>query len=346
MQMKKVNLKQGTLAWEAARETRIGGSEVFDIVRYYSTEEELQNCGIDALKFKTEKPYTSAWALYHKILNDGVYQKKALEPELAEYGHAAEPYGVYVLQKGRERRLKAGEVYASDRLIASLDISGISEAKDIRPFDRGGGMVKPNRRFVCEQKTMRPEMVKNGIPYKYIVQAQYQIITSKADFYILQIMILKEDTVFERGKITQMSKKKRIEYLKENMTVEHFYFNHNEHLAMLIKKCLERFFKDVENRIEPTAFIANDTQKNIIESIRINTLYNKNLSLKYDLSEYVKSKNACDEADKKKKEELQKIIETAKEYNACKFISDDGYTGSFSAAGAFLIKEPKDNGKI
>ena len=54
--MKKVKLKQGTLAWEKARESRIGSSEVFDIVRYYSTDEELQNCGINAEDFKSEKP--------------------------------------------------------------------------------------------------------------------------------------------------------------------------------------------------------------------------------------------------------------------------------------------------
>ena len=82
--LKKTKLKQGTLAWEKARATRIGGSEVFDIVRYYATDEELQNCGINAEDFKSEEPYTTAWALYHKIINDGVYKSEALAPEYAE----------------------------------------------------------------------------------------------------------------------------------------------------------------------------------------------------------------------------------------------------------------------
>ena len=287
--MNKTKLKQGTLEWEKARLTRIGGSEVFDIVRYYATDEELQNCGINAERFKEEKPYTTAWALYHKLLNDGIYQRQSLPPEFAEYGHAVEPYGLKVLQTGRTHKLKPGEVYASDKLIASLDISGVSEDIDVRPFNYGGGFVPVGKKFVCEQKTMMPTVIKRGLPFKYIVQAQYQITMTKADFYILQIMVLGNDTVFERGKITQMTKKKRAEYLKDKMSVNMLYFANNPHLSALIKVCLERFFADVDNRREPKAYIVHDTQKNIIESIRINTAYNKNLTLTYDLTEYLKA---------------------------------------------------------
>ncbi len=338
--MNKTKLKQGTLEWEKARLTRIGGSEVFDIVRYYATDEELQNCGINAERFKEEKPYTTAWALYHKLLNDGIYQRQSLPPEFAEYGHAVEPYGLKVLQTGRTHKLKPGEVYASDKLIASLDISGVSEDIDVRPFNYGGGFVPVGEKFVCEQKTMMPTVIKRGLPFKYIVQAQYQITMTKADFYILQIMVLGNDTVFERGKITQMTKKKRAEYLKDKMSVNMLYFANNPHLSALIKVCLERFFADVDNRREPKAYIVHDTQKNIIESIRINTAYNKNLTLTYDLTEYLKAKEEADEAEEKRKAELQKITEQAKEYNASRFTTEDGkLTGSFSAAGAFLLKE-------
>lgn len=338
--MNKTKLKQGTLEWEKARLTRIGGSEVFDIVRYYATDEELQNCGINAERFKEEKPYTTTWALYHKLLNDGIYQRQSLPPEFAEYGHAVEPYGLKVLQTGRTHKLKPGEVYASDKLIASLDISGVSEDIDVRPFNYGGGFVPVGKKFVCEQKTMMPTVIKRGLPFKYIVQAQYQITMTKSDFYILQIMVLGNDTVFERGKITQMTKKKRAEYLKDKMSVNMLYFANNPHLSALIKVCLERFFADVDNRREPKAYIVHDTQKNIIESIRINTAYNKNLTLTYDLTEYLKAKEEADEAEEKRKAELQKITEQAKEYNASRFTTEDGkLTGSFSAAGAFLLKE-------
>ena len=338
--MNKTKLKQGTLEWEKARLTRIGGSEVFDIVRYYASNEELQNCGINAEHFKEEKPYTTAWALYHKLLNDGIYHRQDLPPEIAEYGHAVEPYGLAVLQCGRSKKLKQGEVYASDRLIASLDIRGISEEIDVRPFNYGGGFVPVGKEFVCEQKSMMPNVIKNGLPFKYIVQAQYQLIMTKADFYILQIMVLENDTVFERGKIVQMSKKKRNEYLKDKMSVNMLYFANNPHLSALIKICLERFFSDVDNLREPKAYIAFDTPKNIIESIRINTVYNKKLTLTYDLSEYLKVKKAADSAEEKRKEELQKIVDQAKEYNASQFITADGkLSGKFSAAGAFLLKE-------
>lgn len=310
--MQKTSLKQGTLDWEKARQTRIGSSEIFDIVRYYATDDELQNCGINSEHFKAEKPYTTVWALYHKILNDGIYQRAELPPEFAEYGHIAEPYGVYVLQKGRNKRLKPGAVYADERLIASLDISGISEEIDRKPFNYGVGTVPIGKKFVCEQKTMMPNVIKKGIPFKYIIQAQYQIAMTKADFYILQIMVLNNDTVFERGKITAMSQKKRFKYLDENMTVTHIYFADNPHLSALIKVCIERFFNDVDNLKEPKAFIETDTAKNIIESIRINTLYNKKLELKYDLSGYARLKKESELAEAKRKAELQKITEQAK----------------------------------
>lgn len=336
--MKRVKLKQGTLAWEKARSQRIGSSEIFDIVRYYAKNEELQNCGIDAEKFRAEKPYTTAWALYHKVLNDGLYFKEALAPEFAEYGHAAEPYGVHVLQKGRKKKLKPGEVWVGDRLIASLDIAGTAEETDIKPFDYGKGAPRIGDRFVCEQKTMMPQNVKKGMPYKYIIQAQYQITETKADFFILQFMILKEDTPFNRGRICQMSKKKRFEYLDSNMTVSHYYFKSNEHLSRLIEECLKRFFDDVDNKREPTPFIAFDTPKNIIESIRLNTAYNDKKVCSYDLNIYKSAKEAEEKADGIRKEELQKIIELAKNNNACRFLSADGTTAFFARDGSFRMK--------
>lgn len=340
--MKRARLKQGTLQWEKARAERIGSSEVFDIVRYYASNEELQNCGINSENFKAEKPYTTAWALYHKMLKDGIFQRQEIPPELSEYGHAVEHFGLEMLRVGRHFKLKMGEVYVSDRLIASLDISGISEEVDERPFDSGSGMVLRGKRFVCEQKSMMPAVMKKGLPMKYIIQAQYQITMTNADFFILQVMVLDNDTVFERGKIVQMSKKKRTEYLQDKMKVSHLYFQNNEHLSMLIKTCLERFFADVDNLREPTPFIAYDSPKNIIDSIRINSFYNKDLALGFDLSEYVQAKEKANAAEDARKKSLQKIVETAKEFNASRFLSPDGTTGSFSASGAFLVKPPKE----
>ncbi len=340
--MKRVNLKQGTLLWEQARENRIGSSEVFDIVRYYATDEELQNCGINAEDFRAEKPYTTAWALYHKMIDDGIYRREALAPEFAEYGHAVEPYGVKVLQKGRTKKLKPGVVYANKRLIASLDIEGIAEEIDIRSFDYGHGKPKIGQRFVCEQKTMMPIAIKNGVPFKYIIQAQYQILSTKADFFILQFMILKDDTVFNRGKICQMSKKKRFEYLDNNMDVYHYYFQNNEHLAQLIRECLNRFLVDVDTLREPTPFLENDSTQNIIESIRINALYNDKLELEYNLDEYMVAKEVENRAADKRKSILQGIIEKAKESNACRFRSWDGTTALFAKNGSFRVTKPTE----
>lgn len=333
---------QNTLQWENAREARIGSSEIFDIVRYYATPEELQNCGISPETILEETPYTSTWALYHKMLGDGLYHREALAPEYAEYGHAVEPYGVYVLQKGRKHKLIPGEVFASDRLIASLDVSGLSEECDCIPYDVGYGMATSGKRFVCEQKSMHPDRYKAGLPTKYIIQAQYQALMVKADFFIIQIMVLHNDTVFQRGKVTQMSLAQRKKYLTENMDVHHLYFRYSESLASLISLCLERFFLDVDSFNEPTPFISQDSTKNIIFSIRSNTYFNKNSTIQFDLKSYVEAKAKQDEGERERKAILQEVVEKAKGLNAVKFSSEDGTSASFSTDGKFLVRPPKE----
>lgn len=341
--MKKTKLKQGTLDWEKARSVRIGSSEVFDIVKYYATDSELQYCGFNAEDFRAEAPYTTVWALYHKLLDDGLYQKEALAPEFAEYGHAVEPYGVRVLQEGRARKLKPGSVYVDGRLIASLDIEGVAEVIDEVPYMNGHGKPSAGERFVCEQKTMMPQVIKNDLPFKYLIQAQYQIMQTKAKFFILQLMVLKDDTVFNRGKICQMSKPARFKYLKDGaMRVSHYYFKNNPHLEKLIEKCIGLFLSDVDARREPRPFIAHDITKNVIESIRLNTLYNDKLVFDYDLSLYRQAKKAEDEAILHRKKLLQQIVDVAKENNVCRFLSDDGVSAAFAKDGSFRMRIPSE----
>lgn len=338
--MKCAKVKQGTLEWEKLRETRIGSSEIFDVVRYYATDEELQNCGINAESFRSEKPYTTAWALYHKLSRDGMYHKEALAPEFAEYGHAVEPYGVAVLQRGRKRRLKAGGVYIPrSGLLASLDVEGVAETVDEIPFDYGNGKPMSGQKFVCEQKTMLPTKVKSGVPYKYIIQAQYQIAITKADFYILQIMVLDEDTPFIRGKICSMSRKKRFEFLDEHLRVTPIYFRNNPHLARLIEVCIERLFAAVEGGFEPAPFLGVDKQANIIECIRLNSAFDPERVSNFSIDGYKDAKVRYDNAKRDKDTELQKIVEQAMRENACKFGRDGTVEGAFSKSGSFLLKE-------
>lgn len=342
--MKKMKIKQGTRAWEQAKETRIGSSEVFDIVRYYATDTELQNCGLDAKTFKEELPFVSTWALYHKLLKDGIYQKPILNPALGEYGLAMEQYGLKLLQENRQNKLKKGQVYISDKLIASLDIDGISEDIDVRDFDFGNGQIKPGEKFVCEQKTISP--FKDHLPLKYVIQAQYQITMSKHKFFMLQLMILDNDTDFERGKIVSLantSKAKFLDYVKDKVKVQYVYFNHNEALSQLIKSCLERFLKDVESRKEPMPYVQIDNVSNILVSIRQNSFYNPDLVKEIDLSEFAAAKKLCDDAKRQKDEAMQKIIEFAMQNNCSRFVSPSGHTASFASNGRFLLKEPKES---
>jgi hypothetical protein len=339
--MKKYKLIQGTREWELAKETRIGSSEVFDIVRYYATEQELLNCGLNPEEVMNEKPFYTAWALYHKILRDGLYQKAELDPAYTEYGHAMEKYGRMLLQQGRANKLKAGSVYADNRCIASLDIEGITEDIDRKPFDFGNGFVPVGKPFVCEQKTLFE--YKNNLPVKYIIQAQFQVTETKKDLFILQVMILKNDTEFERGKITMLAEKspvKLAKYLQGKVMVNHYYFQNNEALAVLIKLCLSRFFAYVDARKEPRAFIENDSQKNIILSLRANSFYNDKMVLEYPLLKYAELKLKAELAEQERKDELQKIIDCARDKNASRFICD-GFNAMFAANGNFLCRTAK-----
>ena len=341
--MKKMKIKQGTRAWETAKETRIGSSEVFDIVRYYATDSELQNCGIDAEKIREELPFVSTWSLYHKIINDGIYQKALLDPSLGEYGLAMEQYGLKLLQENRVHKLKKGEVFLSDNLIASLDISGISEEIDCRGYDFGPGFIRAGEKFVCEQKTIKP--FKTTLPLKYVIQAQDQISMSKYKFFMLQLMILENDTDFERGKIVSLantSKTKFYDYIKDKVKVQYVYFNHNEALSQLIKTCLDRFFKDVKERKEPKPFLESNKVSNILVSIRENSFYNPDLTKEFDLSGYIEAKEISDDAEKLKSMEMEKIIHFAMENNCSKFVSPTGHKAFFSSNGRFYINEPKE----
>lgn len=342
--IKRINLKQGTRIWENFKETRIGSSEVFDIVRYYAFDYELQNCGINAEKFKSEKPFVSVWALYHKMLNDGLYQKPILEPWFGEYGLAMESYGLYHLQQNRQLKLKKGIVFANDRQIASLDISGISEEIDEREFDYGEGIVESGKKFVCEQKTISP--FKDSLPLKYIIQAQYQIMMSHSDFFMLQTMILLDDTPYERGKIVSLynnsTKKKFINYVEKKVSIKYFTFKNNIALARLIRLCLLRFFEAVDNREEPLPYIETDKMSNIISSIRCNSFYNPDMAKDYDFSSYMYAKSKYEQAKLKLDEEKEKIIHFAMKNNCSRFISEFGVTASFSSDGKLLIKQPKE----
>ena len=105
------------------------------------------------------------------------------------------------------------------------------------------------------------------------------------------------------------------------------------------KKDRERQYVDAKK--EPTPFVTYDTPKNIIESIRLNSLYNDKLKLNYELADYIEAKKAEEQAELKRKQILQSIVELAKENNACKFVSSDGTIGAFAKDGSFRLRFPE-----
>ena len=83
-------------------------------------------------------------------------------------------------------------------------------------------------------------------------------------------------------------------------------------------------------------------RNNAVDNRDIGTFYAGAVESLVALNDYAKAKENYDAAEKVKRDCLQKIIEQAKEYNASRFTcetADKIYTGSFSAAGAFLLRE-------
>ena len=71
-------------------------------------------------------------------------------------------------------------------------------------------------------------------------------------------------------------------------------------------------------------------------------MYNDKLVFDFDLEEYKKAKKAEDDAGAKRKEELQKIVELAKENNVCRFRAEDGTTALFAKDGSFRLYKPAE----
>ena len=160
----------------------------------------------------------------------------------------------------------------------------------------------------------------------------------RMDFYILQLMVLDQDDTFLRGKLCGMGRNRRHAYFDKHLRVSLFYFKNNVQLGRLIEECLKRFFLDVEHSREPRAFLEQDCPANIIESIRLNALHQDAFPLPENLERYLKLKISADNAEKLRKEELQRLIDIAKENNCCKFISEDGTTGMFDKRGGFRVR--------
>ncbi len=181
-----IKLKQKSNAWLDLKDTRIGSSEIYGLVKYYIKDEELESLGINSTEFK-EKPYTTAWEIWHKFMSKDIYVRKPLEWVLAEYGNSIEKFAFKWIQKKEnfkygECAFNEGEVYTNDNdiRIASLDIEAMINSTEIFQDSNGNDIsLKDDNEFVVEVKAMskfkvsKDKIITSGVDWKYILQLQY-----------------------------------------------------------------------------------------------------------------------------------------------------------------------------
>lgn len=250
----RVNLEQGSDAWHEAREKRIGSSEIFGLVKYYITEKELLNVGINPETF-TEKPYVSAFELFYKFKAPGMYIGKVLRREYDIFGKRVEAMARDYLRQEGISTIRRGGVYIDGDRIASLDIEATRKTTDIIQ-DINGSYIDPVQypEYIIEIKGkyegMDPE---KPIDWRHIFQVQYAMRLSGTKWCELFCASLINDNMFERGYISALSKRRAIAYLNEQTEISRYYMIYREDYQLIMDLALERFFSDVLSN-NPPAF--------------------------------------------------------------------------------------------
>lgn len=257
--MKTQNLKQNTDSWLSFKKSRIGSSEIFGLIRYYCTPEELQNAGIDSDKFNDD-PYITAYQLYHKLKNPALYIEPEFNYMLSKFGYKIEKFVLDHLQKEKKYNstYKKGSVVADDIKIASIDIEGRADSSqiikdsndyDISLADTPEFIVESKGVSVFKSKKDKIEIV--GVDWKFIFQLQYQLLCSGKKWGKIIAVALNKDNLFERGYISGLSNAKALKYIGENSKIYEFVHIARPEYQYLIESALEKFQIDLKTNQEP-----------------------------------------------------------------------------------------------
>ena len=265
--LKEVELKQKSNEWLNLKDTKIGSSEIYGLVKNYIKPEELESVGINSYEF-TEKPYTTAWELYHKFVNRDLWIRKPLTWVLSEFGNSMEKFAIRWIRKKENFKygdavFKEGAVYASenDIRIASLDIEATVNSTDIIQDANGNNIaLGQDRDFLVEVKGMskfkakKDKILTDGVDWKYILQLQYQLWCKDVNWGIISVFELMSDTLDKRGYIIRCAEtmnKKDYKYIDEATKKKMFFYKRLPQYAKIFELALKRFQDDVKFKNEP-----------------------------------------------------------------------------------------------
>lgn len=316
--MRELVVKQGSKNWLKEKMSMIGSSEIFGLISYYITERELQNMGINTDDF-TDKPYVSAFELYHKIKNPHLYIGNRLSKSRSMFGKRGEQIIFEILSKNPEYNstYKRGGVYASDNgiSIASLDIEACAHSNDII-FDCNRLPIslldEPN--YFIEVKFESPfNNSSDHIDWKFIFQIQYQMFVNPSFSWGQIISVeLNEDNEFTRGYMVGLSMKQAVKFVKENAKIKKTVFKRREDYQILIELALDRFMSDIRSSKEPEVDMGanNEMIFNISEQRGVllgleSRVFDVDNSI---VDKYVSLKAAADEIEAKTKELRKDLV--------------------------------------
>lgn len=273
-----MKIKYKSLAWEQARGKRIGSSEVFGLIQYYATDNELLNVGIDPIEFRRENAFYSAFFLYHKMIGTDGLKSESLPISLGEYGLASEAWAEHILKK-QGITAESQAVYVTDRCIASCDLitpDGVVEIKTVNRFNRAEGMS-----------------------WRTNIQHQYQMWVSGIHTGKIFEIVLKNDNTELRCWLAGLFAGSKKKFLKQMdiIALDFIYEdNYNPAFGVLFEAVMTRFLNDITNRNEPNISKIWAMDKKHILMDRVKSGLTVIDPIKYNLSDYVEKKSVYDVA--------------------------------------------------
>lgn len=277
---------------------RVGSSEIFSLVQHYLNDQELLNFGVQPTSVRSEQPFVTAFYLYHKV-RETLPTPMQLNRSMGDFGLAAEFVAEKWL-KDKGYNPTRPEQCINGNCVASADF--ICTAT--KTINQDGVIIAPGDKFICENKTFVPQMLKKvkveGIPFKYICQLQYQLWLYKMRVGAFSSLELTDDTADERSYIAGVfsgSKSNGLKRFYARFQKSIVFMEYKPEYGAMFELVLQRFFDDVNNAHEPELCFEDDPAL-LFSLLRINSAVRDALPAKIPeglIQTYQTKKNAYNE---------------------------------------------------
>lgn len=205
------NIIQGSEQWKEARQSKIGGSEVFSLCHHYCAR-ELQEMGFDLSK---ERPFRTIQEMFLKIKFGAKLSE--IDPVHSEFGNGLEAYTAYCLKQELPEleieRTKEFVLNPEFHELASCSPDGYITMNDstLPDFDKTCLIEQTWGRGMLELKTANyfANFEQGGSRLQYLMQLCYNMMVADCKWGALAVLMPKEkqfDEPFFKGQILERLK--------------------------------------------------------------------------------------------------------------------------------------------